>query len=377
MNTFDTIIIGAGSMGLAAGYYLAKEGQSVLLLDAFEPPHDRGAHHGETRLIRFAYGEGIKYVPFALRAKALWEELEQHASREIFKRVGVLNFAPADDPYMENVLTSAKEFNLPLEMLTAEAATERWPGTHFPGNMDIYFEPTSGVLMIENILHTYYELAEQHGATIQGNERVTAINPSNDQVIVKTEKGATYAAKNCIITVGAWAKTLLAETGITLPLHPIRKTFAWYEADEQLYGEDHFPGFAYINGTEGYYGFPSIDGAGLKVGRHDLGIPINPDDPIIPFGEVAQDKEDLDRFLQTFMPQVGELKFGKTCMYDMTPDEDFIIDFHPHHANIAFATGFSGHGFKFASAVGEALKDFVTIGTAKVDLTPFRLSRFS
>ena len=122
MNTFDTIIIGAGSMGLAAGFYLAKEGQSVLLLDAFEPPHDRGAHHGETRLIRFAYGEGIKYVPLALRAKALWEELEQHASREIFKRVGVLNFAPAGDPYMENVLASAKEFNLPLEILTAEEA---------------------------------------------------------------------------------------------------------------------------------------------------------------------------------------------------------------------------------------------------------------
>lgn len=376
MTIFDTIIVGAGSMGLAAGYYLAKEGQSVLLLDAFEPPHDKGAHHGETRLIRFAYGEGLKYVPFALRAKALWEELEQQASREIFKRVGVLNFAPAGDPYMENVLASAQQFDLPLEVLTAEAANAKWPGVHFPGNMDIYFEPTSGVLMIENILHTYYELATKLGATIHGNERVTAIEATAEQVQVQTAKGHLYTAKNCIITVGAWAKSLLAETGVTLPLRPIRKTFAWYEADEELYNANHFPGFAYINGSEGYYGFPSIDGAGVKVGRHDLGISIHPDDAPIPFGEVAHDKEDLDRFLQTFMPQVGPLKFGKTCMYDMTPDEDFIIDMHPQFSNITFATGFSGHGFKFASAVGEALKDLITTGETKVDLAPFKLNRF-
>mgnify|MGYP003367465649 CR=1 FL=1 len=376
MQTFDTIVVGAGSMGLAAGYYLAKEGQSVLLLDAFNPPHDQGAHHGETRLIRFAYGEGLKYVPFVLRAKALWEELETEATREIFKRVGVLNFAPAGDPYMKNVLASAQQFHLPLEILTAEGANERWPGIHFPGNMDIYFEPTSGILMIENILHTYYELAVQHGATIRANERVTAIDAANGQVVVQTNKNATYTAKNCIVTVGAWAKTLLAQTGVTIPLRPIRKTFAWYEADEQLYAENKFPGFAYINGSEGFYGFPSIDGAGLKIGRHDLGMPINPDDAPIPFGEVEQDQEDLDRFLHTFMPQVGELKFGKTCMYDMTPDEDFIIDTHPNHENIVFATGFSGHGFKFASAVGEALKDIATTGKTKVDLTPFKLDRF-
>jgi len=376
MKIFDTIIIGAGSMGLAAGYYLTKEGHSVLLLDAFEPPHDKGAHHGETRLIRFAYGEGVKYVPFVLRAKALWEELEQQASRELFKRIGVLNFAPAGDPYMENVLASAEQFDLPLEVLSTDAANERWPGVHFPGNMDIYFEPTSGVLMIENILHTYYELALAYGATIQANERVMGIEPSKEHVHIQTKKGATYQAKNCIITVGSWAKTMLAQTGITLPLNPIRKTFAWYEADEKLYAEDAFPGFAYINGTEGFYGFPSIDGAGLKIGRHDLGVPINPDDAPIPFGEVENDQEDLDHFLQTFMPQVGSLKFGKTCMYDMTPDEDFTIDTHPHYHNIAFATGFSGHGFKFASAVGEALKDIVTTGETKVDLTPFKLNRF-
>ena len=103
---------------------------------------------------------------------------------------------------------------------------------------------------------------------------------------------------------------------------------------------------------------------------------VNPDEEKVPFGEVAGDKEDLHNFLGQFMPKVGELQLGKTCMYSMSPDGDFIIDVHPKHKNIAFAGGFSGHGFKFASAVGEALKDLVTAGTTKVDLEAFSLKRF-
>lgn len=376
MQHYDTIIVGAGSMGLAAGYYLAREGKHVLLLDAFNPPHDKGSHHGETRLIRFAYGEGVKYVPFVLRAKQLWEELEQLTDKELFKRVGILNFAPKNDPYMKNVLLSAQQYNLPLEILTPEETTKRWPGVHFPGNMDIYFEPTSGVLMIENILHTYYELATKAGAKIQGNERVTEIHPSENSVTVKTIKGTTYSANSLIISVGAWAKDLLQQLQLNVPVTPIRKTFAWYESDEAIYGEEHFPGFAFINGTEGYYGFPSIGKQGLKIGRHDLGLPVDPDNQSIPFGEFEGDVEDLNGFLQTYMPKVGKLKFGKTCMYAMTPDEDFIIDQHPQYSHIAFAAGFSGHGYKFSSAVGEALKDMVTSGETKIDLSAFRADRF-
>lgn len=374
---FEHIVIGAGSMGMAAGYFLSKEGGSTLVLDAFNPPHNKGSHHGESRLIRFAYGEGLRYVPFALRAGELWEELEQLVPNEIFRRTGVLNFTPKNDPYMATIIESSVQFNLPLEQLTAAEANERWKGLSLTDDYAISFEPTSGVLMTENIIKSYYELAVKEGATVKGNSRVKQIEPAADSVKVTLEDGTVYTAGSVVISVGAWANQMLDDMGLKLPLTPIRKTFAWYDAPEELYSDAVYPGFAYLDDTVGYYGFPSINGAGLKVGRHDLGDEVNPDEDKIPFGEVTGDQEDLDGFLQKFMPKVGHLKEGKTCMYSMTPDEDFIIDKHPDYPNIAIAAGFSGHGFKFSSAVGEALKDMALQQETKVDLTAFSINRFS
>ena len=374
---YDSIVIGAGSMGMAASYYLAKEGYNTLCIDAFTPPHDFGSHHGDTRLIRYAYGEGEQYVPFVLRAKKLWEELSSLTERQLFHQVGVLNFSPENDPHMKNIYASSVTFDLPIQRMNAADIEARWPGITVPNDMIAYYEPTSGVLFTEAILRTYYELATAHGMQLHANDKAVSIDVQSDTYVeVTTASGQTFSANNVIISVGAWSKELLASIDVHLPITPIRKTFAWYEADEALYGDSTFPGFAYINNEEGYYGFPSIDGAGLKVGRHDSGQEINPNDPRAAFGEVEGDKEDLQHFLQTFMPQVGELKFGKTCMYAMTPDEHFIIDTAPRYKNVAIAGGFSGHGFKFASAVGEALKDLVTTGETKVDLSPFAMSRF-
>jgi len=373
---YDHIVVGAGSMGMAAGYFLAKEGRKTLLLDAFNPPHDKGSHHGETRLIRFAYGEGARYVPFVLRAKELWEELETLTNKEIFLRVGVLNFSPEKDPYIENVIQSAHQYHLPLEQLTALEANQRWAGLNLPKDMIACFEPTSGVLMPEKIIEAYYELAKDAGAEIIGSNRVVQIEPKQDYVEVTTENGEKYTANSLILSAGAWAKQILDSLGVNLPLTPIRKTFAWYEADEAIYGDDQFPGFAYSNGSVSYYGFPSINGAGLKVGRHDLGEEINPDDEKIPFGEVPGDQEDLDQFLKTFLPKTGKIKYGKVCMYTMTPDSDFVIDTLPNYPNIAIACGFSGHGFKFSSAVGEVLKDMALGNSPRIDLSPFSLRRF-
>ena len=374
---YDVIIIGAGSMGVAAGYYLAAEGQKVLLLDAHNPPHDFGSHHGDTRLIRFAYGEGERYVPFALRAGTLWEELEQRVKRTIWKRTGVLNFAPKGDEFLQNVRTSAAHFDIPIESLSAQQVNERWPGFSLSPDFEAIFEPTAGVLLTQPIIESYIELALAAGATLLPNRYVQKIEPSTHNVTVTTTNQETFTASKIIVTAGAWATKLLANTDLTLPMQPIRKCFAWYDGNEELYNATHFPGFAYINGDlEGYYGFPSIDGSGVKIGRHDGGQPIDPDAPRIPFGTIEADITDLHDYKTRFMPQVGALKDGKTCMYAMTPDEDFIIDRHPLYAHVFIAAGFSGHGFKFASAVGEALKELTLTGTTTIDLSPFSLARF-
>nr|WP_284249008.1 FAD-dependent oxidoreductase [Tetragenococcus halophilus] len=155
------IIIGAGSMGMAAGYYLTESGQTVALIDAFDPPHDKGSHHGETRLIRHAYGEGSSYVPLALHAQGLWETLEKRTSERIFVKTGVLNFGPKDNTFLETVKDSAEEYHLPLEVMTAKDINQRWPGFQLDKDSIGYFEKSSGVLFSENAIRTYRILAER------------------------------------------------------------------------------------------------------------------------------------------------------------------------------------------------------------------------
>ncbi len=374
---YNHIVIGAGSMGMAAGYFLAKEGGKTLLLDAFNPPHDKASHHGETRLIRYAYGEGLKYVPLALRAGALWQELAEKTDKKLFHQTGVINMGEKGTPFVQNVIASAQEFNLPLEVYTADEVNEKWPGLQIPESFIGCFEPTSGVLQIENCIATYRELALKEGAEIRTNSRVVNIDAQPDRVTIETTDGTTFTADSVIISVGAWAGELLKQLDLNLPLNPIRKTFAWYDADEDLYNENNFPGFTFQSSEAGYYGFPSINGAGMKLGRHDGGETVDPDKEKQAFNDIPEDAEELNHFLSTYIPSVGPLKLGKTCMYTMTPDEDFIIDLHPNYKNIAIAAGFSGHGFKFASAVGEVLSELITKGSTELDITSFSIKRFT
>ena len=373
---YDHIIVGAGSMGSAAAYYLGKAGKHVLLIDAFTPPHNEGSHHGDTRLIRFAYGEGEKYVPFVLRAKKLWDELAKISGKTNFLQTGVINVGAQDDPFINGVKQASDTYQLNVEQLSAQQVMERWPGIQLPEEYIALHELDSGVLLTKPCIEAYLQEASNFNVRFQFNTRVEDIVVENGHVFVKVDNGTVFEGTNVIVTVGAWAKMLLEKTAIKLPVQATRKTFAWYEAAEEVYGSELFPGFTFQFHDESYYGFPSIDGAGLKVGRHDLGEAINPDTVKVAFGEVEGEKEDLQRFLHTYMPQVGELKEGKTCMYAMTPDEDFIIDQHPLHPEILFAAGFSGHGFKFASAVGEALSEMAQNVPTTIDLSPFCLSRF-
>ncbi len=373
---YDHIVVGAGSMGSATAYYLGKQGKCVLLIDAFTPPHDEGSHHGDTRLIRFAYGEGEKYVPFVLRAKKLWDEIADLSGMPNFLQTGIINVGHHDDSFIQSVKHTSDAFGLPLQTLNAEEVMDKWPGISIPSDFVALYETESGVMLTKPAIEGYLQEAFKYDVTAKFNAPVTHINVANGKAVVTIANGEQFEADNCIVTVGAWAKTVLEQTGMTIPVQATRKTFAWFDAPEELYGEALYPGFTFQFDKESYYGFPSIDGAGLKVGRHDQGVPVDPSEVKAPFGEVAGDKEDLQRFLAGYMPQVGALKQGKTCMYAMTPDEDFIIDTHPVHKEIILAAGFSGHGFKFASAVGEALSELAMGQQTTIDMSPFSLKRF-
>ncbi|QXE02850.1 N-methyl-L-tryptophan oxidase [Terribacillus sp. DMT04] len=370
---YDVIVLGAGSMGLSAGYQLAKKGRQVLLLDSYYPPHVHGSHHGETRIIRYAYGEGEAYVPLALRAKELWKELEQQLSRDIFAETGVLNSGPETSPFIQNVIKSGKAYDLQVEQLTAAEMKNRWSGLTVPSDYIGCYEKDAGYLLTDPILKGYAQLAASHGAVVAGGQRAETIQMKDSLVEVKT-KEHTYRGKKLIVTAGAWGGELLAQLGLKLPIQVTRKTFAWLHADKH-FREGSFPCFSFDTELGTYYGFPNINHTGLKIGRHDTGTPIHPDDKGTPYHD--GDTEELLRFLTRFMGDGSfNLREGKTCMYSMTPDEDFLIDYHPDYPQILYALGFSGHGFKFASAIGEVLSEMAMEKETTIDVSSFRNTRF-
>lgn len=373
--SYDVIIVGAGSMGMAAGYYLTKENKKVLLLDSYDPPHSNGSHHGETRIIRHAYGEGAKYVPLVLRAQELWEELEKEAGMELFIKTGVLNIGEESSPFIQEVQNSAKEYGLSVETLSAQEINNKWEGLNLPSNLIGCYETNSGVLFSEKSILAFRQLAEANGATIKVNSRVVDMDLRSDKVIIKTED-ESYEAASLIIATGAQTGHFLKKLNKNVPLQRLRKTFSWFQAPEAHYDSTKFPAFTMNIGDEMYYGFPSIHKAGLKIGRHDGGQPLQPDEAMKPFGAYVEDEEDVTKVIRQFFPKVGELKEGKTCMYTNTPDEDFIIDYLPKLPNVVLACGFSGHGFKFSSVVGEIVSKLVTNNNVSFDLSPFQINRF-
>ncbi|QGZ66510.1 N-methyl-L-tryptophan oxidase [Paraburkholderia acidisoli] len=375
---FDTLIVGAGSMGMAAGYHLARAGQRVLLVDAGDPPHDQGAHHGATRLIRHAYGEGAAYVPLALRAQTLWEALERDARTTIFARTGIVNIGSPGDAFLGQVQLSAARHGLPLETLDGTQASARWPAWRLGAQHIVNFEPNGGVLYCERAIRAYRELALAHGATLRTHTRVARLQwHGAEQVEAVTARGETFAARALIVCAGKATQPLLAALDCALPVARVRKTFAWFEAPGGVFLPERFPGFAVATAHGTYYGFPDLDGSGLKVGRHDGGEPVAVEAPLASFGDEPGDLADLQRFLARYLPDAGALRMGRACEYDMTPDEHFIIDRAPGRPNVHVATGFSGHGFKFASAVGEALAERVTQGESRIDLSMFSRARFA
>ncbi|WP_088007440.1 N-methyl-L-tryptophan oxidase [Indiicoccus explosivorum] len=371
----DVIIIGAGSMGMAAGYYLARANRKVVLIDSNDPPHTEGSHHGKTRLIRHAYGEGEQYVPMALRAQELWLELERDSGRKVFHQTGVLNIGTPESDFLKNVFRSAETYSLPTEKLSSKEVNDRWSGFRLPDGLVACFEKNSGVLMSEEAIRAYRELAEQQDAALLMNTRVQKLQTDGDCISV-TAGGTLITGKKLIITAGKGTNSVLQLLGRQLPLQPMRTHVSWFEADTELYRPDIFPAWAYDDGDSGFYGFPDIEGAGLKIGNHQAGSPVLPEEKLKPFGAVPGDGKDVSDFLSLHMGVDPILRTAQVCTYTDSPDGDFIIDQLPGYGNVIVACGFSGHGFKFASVVGEILMELTICGRTSLDITGFAACRF-
>lgn len=360
-------------MGMSAGYHLAKRGVKTLLIDAFDPPHTEGSHHGEPRLIRHAYSGDPTYIDMALRAHVLWNEAEEQTGTKLLVKSGVLNLADSAVYSFSDRLPEAERRKVRVEGLNAKEIRKRWPAINVPDSFEAMYEPDAGYLYSEQCITAYRQLALAHGAELLTNTPVLNVTARDGSVTVHTKNG-DYHGATAILSAGAWFGAL--EPFIALPIKAIRKVVGWFQS-APAFDAGSFPGFTLGTAEGGYYGFPSIGGAGLKIGRHDTGLEWKPGETLAPFGSEDSDEADLRRVLEAYMPgAAGRLLKGAVCKYEHSPDEDFIIDHHPFHSNVLLAGGFSGHGFKFSSVVGEILADLAIDVRSRQNIHPFRLSRF-
>lgn len=374
---YDVIVVGLGAMGSATAYHLAKRGRRVLGLEAFAPLHRNGSSHGRTRGIREAYGESPAYVPLVQRAYALWRELEAESGQPLLTITGGVSVAAGDGVGHHangGQYESAARYGLRIETLTADELMARYPGVRVPQGYHAVYDPHTGFLRPEACVATHLDLAARHGATLRYEEPVRGWAADGDGVRVETDRG-TYRADRLAVLAGPWAGRLLADLG--LPLEVRRMYNVYFEPTRpELYGADRFPVWGLGVPEGSYYGVPYLPGDGFKIGRHDAGEPCTPETARREVS--AADIAALREVVETYLPgAVGPVRETATCLYTMTPDGDFIIDRHPTHPQVAYASPCSGHGFKFSAAIGEIMADMATDGAARLPIGFLSASRFA
>jgi sarcosine oxidase len=379
-TTFDAIIIGLGAMGSAAAYQLARRGQRVLGLERYRPAHDQGSSHGQSRIIRQAYYEDPAYVPLLLRAYDLWWQLERDANEALLTITGGIMIGPPESQVVAGSIRSAQEHGLQHEILDAAEIRRRLPQLTPGPNIIALYERLGGLLYPEAVIRAHLRLAEAHGATLRFEEPALAWEaaPSGDRVRVTTARGS-YEAVRLVIAAGAWAPELLDESG--LPLMVQRNVLYWFEptSGREAFLPDRCPIYIWeAEDGSSFYGFPALPGvpAGVKVAFHNFGPYCAP--ATIDRQVHEQEIATMRRWLAERIPALsrGALVEAKTCMYTLTPDKDFLIGLHPRHPQVVLASPCSGHGFKFASVVGEILADLAIEGATRQPIAPFAPERF-
>jgi sarcosine oxidase len=377
--TYDAIVLGAGGVGSAAIWQLARRGLRVLGIDRFSPPHDQGSSHGQTRIIRQAYFEHPNYVPLLLESYRLWEELEELVGERLKFETGLLEVGPRDGVVVPGVLAAAREHGLAVEQLAAAEIEARWPAFRLDetgGSSELagVYEPRAGYLKVEECVAACLSEAKRLGAEILPNTAVVDWQ-ADDDIRVRTAAGEFRAAR-LVIAAGAWAGPLLASCGVALQVR--RKPLFWYEPrDESPTAAYGFPCFLFELPHGVFYGFPAIDQRGLKAAEHSGGTLV--DDPLHVDRRLHRaDHETVDQFVRKFIPAVHPAcREHAVCLYTMSPDEHFIVDRHPADPRIVFAAGLSGHGFKFTPVLGQALAELATEGVTRQPTAFLSLERFA
>jgi len=362
----DVIVWGLGAMGSATAWRLAEAGARVIGFEQFGPAHDRGSSHGETRIIRKAYFEHPDYVPLLEVAYRLWRELETGLPRPLFQPVGLFLAGPPGSEAVEGTLAAGREHQLPLERLSPSQARVRFPGFRFDDDFEVVWEQQAGYLEVERCVLAQLDRARALQADLRFHTPITGWNGDERGVTVETADG-TVRARSLVVTAGPWSGPLVP--GLTVR----RKPVFWFPAPAGLLQSQGAGTFFFDLPVGQFYGFPSREPAGsasptFKVAEHSGGAVV--DDPAqVDRTQQAADLEKMRAFLRQHIPGAGPIPSAHSvCLYTLTTDQHFVIDRHPEQPAVVVGAGFSGHGFKFAPVVGQALADLALQGESTLPI---------
>lgn len=353
----DVLVVGAGLTGSSAAWHLAARGLSVTLVEARGIGHDRGSSHGTSRIYRRAYADP-HYVDLTGRAEYLWDELEDRSGQLLRTRTGGIDHGAERNP--EALAALMKERGVTAELLSPEAARERFRGMEFAG--PVLFHPDAGHLDADRTVRAGVDVAAFLGAAVVEGAPVTRMEQTGQGVLVHTEN-RSFSARCAVVAAGPWLPELLPSIGVAprLPRTWVtqQQVFHFRHRD----AEAAWPTMVYKEGIQ-LFGLPSgADGGpapAMKVAQHDGGTPTTASarDGLVNPASRDTVTSWVNRWLPGLDPEpVAE----QSCLYTMTADEDFVID---RSGSVVIASPCSGHGAKFAPLVGSLVADLVQGGTA-------------
>jgi sarcosine oxidase len=359
--TIDVIVAGLGAHGSSAAYRLAARGASVLGFDRFARGHTLGSSGGLSRIIRLSYYEHPDYVPLLRRAWTLWRDLERESGEHLLTETGGLYAGDPSGELVTGALESARQHGLEHEILDTAALRERYPLFEWLDGWQGVFERQAGWLAPERSIETHLRLAERSGATLRFEEPIERWESTGDGVRVTTATG-TFDAKQLVIAAGAWESQLAPSLASELSVE--RSVLFWFEPTAQREAFARLPIYIVDDTDRIFYGFPYVEGQGVKVAGLHFGDKADPD--TVDRVASPSDEERVRAWLRRRMPLAnGERRDAKVCMYTNTPDANFIVDRLGGHPNVVVASACSGHGFKFSSVIGEILADLVLDGETR------------
>ena len=370
------IIVGAGIIGLSTAYALLTQGmQRVTILEQVSVDHRRGSSHGFSRLLRFEYGSDAFYSEMVHLSLQRWRTLERTAGRTLYTPTGLLMLGTENDNVTRPSHSVLRAMGMPTERLSETQCRQRFPQFDTQGYDTFTYNSEAGVLHASTCLRTLKDLVTDLGGEICESCRVNSIRSEGQHRPVRLDlsSGDELAADQVVLATGGWVHNLLPD--LHLPVRLTRQHLLFFAGlPSSTYSTGTFPAFL----ADELYGFPIHPGCNgwVKASSHNFGRTVDPDEESAPDEHViAQISGKLCKLLPAL--RHAELVRIDSCMYDVTPDEDFILDRSPYDPRIIFATGMSGHAFKFGVLLGELLSSIVCDTKPGVPLERFRLARFA